>query len=87
VRLSLTTMRFYDEVRPLDGVPLPKRKRPSKAQVDQTISLIDALACLWDPDRYEDAYEKRLKRILPDKQKARRSRRPSVSRRPGPSTI
>jgi DNA end-binding protein Ku len=33
-RLSLTTLRFHDEVRELDGVPVPKRKRPPKAQVD-----------------------------------------------------
>jgi DNA end-binding protein Ku len=84
-RLSLTTMRFHDEVRPLDGVPIPKRKKPPKAQVDQTVALIEALSCPWDPERYEDAYEKRLKRILRDKRKGKTVKAPK--REPAPKPV
>lgn len=84
-RLSLSTMRFHDEVRPLKGVPVPRRKRPPKAQIDQTIALIEALSCPWDPERYEDAYEKRLKRILRDKRKGKTVKAPK--REPAPKPV
>ena len=85
-RLALTTMRFHDEVRPLDGVPRPKRKKsPAKKQLDQTLAVIEALSCDWDPDRYEDAYEKRLKKIVARKRKGETVKAPE--REPAPSAV
>ena len=83
-RLSLTTLRFHDEVRAVKDVPVPKRKRPSKKQVDQTVALIEALSCDWDPSRYEDEYEKRLKRILRDKRKGKTVKAPKREKAPKP---
>jgi DNA end-binding protein Ku len=67
-RLVLTTMRFHDEVRPISKVP-SSTKKAKKAQLDQAVKLIEALACPWDPERYEDDYERRLKRIIRAKEK------------------
>ena len=69
-RLTLTTMLFHDEVRPTKDVPTPrKRDVPAKREVDRAVALIAALACPWDPDRYEDRFTKRLKRIVQRKRK------------------
>jgi DNA end-binding protein Ku len=69
-RLVLTTLLRHDEVRPTDPVPAPTKKdKPTKKQVDQAVSLIETLSCPWDPSRYEDEYEKRLKAIIRKKEK------------------
>jgi DNA end-binding protein Ku len=69
-RLGLTTLLFHDEVRPTKGIPTPTKKdKPAKKEVDRAVALIEALACPWDPERYEDRYEKRLKQIVRRKSK------------------
>jgi DNA end-binding protein Ku len=84
-RLTLTTMRFHDEVRPAKGIPTPgKREKPSKKEVDQAVALIEALACPWDPERYEDAYQKRLKKIVREKSKGKTIEMPEAEKEPSP---
>jgi len=84
-RLTLTTLRWHDEVRPAGDVPTPtKRDRPAKKEVDQAVALIEALACPWDPDRYEDAYQKRLKTIVRQKSKGQAIEVPDEEREPSP---
>jgi DNA end-binding protein Ku len=69
-RLLLTTMLFHDEVRPVKDVPAPRKgDKPSKKEVDRAVALIEALACPWDPSRYEDTYEKRLKQVIQRKRR------------------
>src|SRR5690606_24185490 len=46
--LSLTTMRFHDEVRPTKGIDTGGRK-PAKKQLDQAVKLVEALSTDWDP--------------------------------------
>ena len=76
-RLTLTTMLFANEVRPTKGVATPgKRSKPSKQELDHAVEVIEALACPWDPDRYEDRYERRLKRILDRKRKGKTVKAP-----------
>ena len=82
--LTLTTMLFHDEVRVDQGRAEAggKKRRPPKQELDQTIALIEALSCPWDPSRYEDQYVKRLKRIAtqaegPDRQVAGAREEPS----------
>ena len=58
-RLALTTMLFHDEVRPTKDIETGGKK-PAKAQLDQTVALIEAMAVDWDPSRYEDRYRERL---------------------------
>jgi DNA end-binding protein Ku len=84
-RLTLTTLRFHDEVRPAKDVPTPtKRDKPAKQEVDQAVALIEALACPWDPDRYEDAYQKRLKKIVREKGKGKTIEMPESEKEPSP---
>jgi DNA end-binding protein Ku len=84
-RLVLTTLRWHDEVRPTKDVPTPtKRDKPAKKEVDHAVSLIEALASDWDPSRYEDSYEKRLKKIIRDKSKGKTIDMPETEKEPAP---
>jgi DNA end-binding protein Ku len=84
-RLVLTTMLFHDEVRPTKDVPKPTKKdRPAKKEVDEAVALIEALACPWDPSRYEDSFQKRLKQILRRKAKGQTVEVPEREKEPSP---
>jgi DNA end-binding protein Ku len=69
--LSLTTMRFHDEVRPTKGVPSASGKstKPSKKELDSAVAVIEALAADWRHDRYDDEYRKRVRKIVNRKRK------------------
>jgi DNA end-binding protein Ku len=84
-RLVLTTLLWHDEVRPAKDVPTPtKRDKPAKKEVDQAVALIDALSCPWDPERYEDDYEKRLRKIIQRKRKGQTIEVPEEEKEPSP---
>jgi DNA end-binding protein Ku len=84
-RLALTTLLFHDEVRDPSDLPTPgKRDKPARKAVDQTVKLIEALSCDWDPGRYEDRYEKRLKKVIREKQKGRTIEVPEPDRDASP---
>jgi DNA end-binding protein Ku len=84
-RLTLTTLRFHDEVRPTKGLPTPTKKdKPAKKEIDQAVALIEALACPWDPARYEDRYQQRLKRIVQRKRKGQTVEVREVEKEPSP---
>jgi len=81
--LSLTTMRFHDEVRPTKDVDTGGRK-PAKAQIDAAVALVEALAADWDPSRYTDYYRERLLEVIERKRKGKRIRAPKSSDAGGP---
>ncbi len=84
-RLVLTTLRWHDEVRVTKGIPTPtKRDKPAKKELDQAVALIEALAEDWDPSRYEDSYEKRLRKIIRDKSKGKTIEVPEEEKEPSP---
>src|SRR5437763_6730770 len=69
--LTLTTMRFHDEVRDTKGVSSPggKSTKPEKKELDAAVSLIEALGADWDPEEHEDRYRKRLQKVVNKKRK------------------
>jgi DNA end-binding protein Ku len=69
--LSLTTLRFHDEVRPTKDVPSASTKstKPSKRELDSAVALVEALGAAWRHERYEDEYRKRLRKIVNRKRK------------------
>src|SRR3954453_20791699 len=69
--LSLTTMRFHDEVRATKDVPSAggTSTKPVKKELDGAVELIEALGADWKPDRYEDLYRKRLQKVVNRKRK------------------
>jgi DNA end-binding protein Ku len=78
-------MRFHDEVRPAKPIPTGGSKKPAKKQVDQAIALIEALSTDWDPERYDDCYRERLRRVIEDKRKRRTIEAPQAEKEPPPA--
>ena len=69
-RLVLTTLLRHDEVRPTKPIPSPTKKdQPAKKEVDAAVELIESFSCDWDPSRYEDSFQKRLRAIVKKKAK------------------
>jgi DNA end-binding protein Ku len=81
--LALTTMLFHDEVRPTKPVPAGGKK-PSKAQLDQAVAIVDALSVDWDPTSYEDCYRERLRKVIDRKRKGATIEAPTAEREPKP---
>ena len=78
--LTLSTMRFSDEVRPtkgIGGVP----GRTAKKELDGAVMLIEALSVDWDPANYEDRYRKRLEAIVRSKRKGGEIKAPKIDQR------
>src|SRR3954469_15636716 len=71
--LTLTTMRFHDEVRSASAVPSAtgKTAKPTKKQLDAAVALIEALADDWDPSKHDDRYRKRLQKVVNQKRKGK----------------
>src|SRR3954466_14046479 len=67
--ISLTTMRFYDEVRTADEVGVDALPKAKKAEVDQAVTLVKSLQRDFDPNNYEDEHRKRLHAIIDKKRK------------------
>jgi DNA end-binding protein Ku len=82
--LTLSTMRFHDEVRPTKPVPTGGKK-PAKKELDQAVALIEALSADWDPENYEDCYRERLRRVIEDKRKRRTIEAPEPEKEPPPA--
>jgi DNA end-binding protein Ku len=67
--LTLTTMRFHDEVsspQDLDGEVFEeaKPKKPEKRELDMAKQLIESLTSDFDPDKYRDEYREELLDLL-----------------------
>jgi DNA end-binding protein Ku len=82
--LSLTTMRFHDEVRPTDGIA-PGGRKPAKDKIEQAVAVIESLGADWDPERYTDCYRERLQRVVKQKQKGERVKAPTEPEQPKPA--
>jgi DNA end-binding protein Ku len=84
--LSLTTMRFHDEVRPTKGIDTGSSRKAPKKQLDQAVKLIEGLSVDWDPSRYRDEYRKRLLDVIKRKKKGKRITVPEEEETPAPAT-
>jgi DNA end-binding protein Ku len=82
--LSITTMRFHDEVRPTDGIA-PGGRKPAKQKIEQAVAVIESLGADWEPERYTDCYRERLQRVVKQKQKGERVKAPTEPKQPKPA--
>src|SRR4051794_24506911 len=67
--LTLTTMRFHDEVsspQDLDGEVFEeaKPKKPQKRELEMATQLIESLTSSFEPDKYRDEYREELLDLL-----------------------
>jgi DNA end-binding protein Ku len=69
--LSLTTMRFADEIRDVKGVDTAggKTHRPKPKQLDAATAVIEELTDEFKPDQLKDRYRQRLQRVVARKSK------------------
>jgi DNA end-binding protein Ku len=81
--LALTTMLFHDEVRPTKEIPTGGKK-PSKKQLDGAVAIIEELSTEWQPERYQDCYRERLRRVIDAKRKRKTVHAPKPEREPSP---
>lgn len=72
--LTLTTMRFHDEVRAsgeiaegIDGAAVPTTE-----QIENAVAIIEELEVPFDPTRYRDEHRAHLERIIKRKQKGQK---------------
>ncbi|HEV2874142.1 MAG TPA: Ku protein [Thermoleophilaceae bacterium] len=82
--LSLTTMRFHDEVRPADGIA-PGGRKPAKDKIEQAVAVIESLGADWDPERYTDCYRQRLEKVVQQKKTGQKVKAPSEPKQPEPA--
>ena len=82
--LTLTTMRFADEVRPVSDVAAASGKstKPSKKELDAAVALIEALGAGWDPEKHEDRYRKALQKVVNRKRKGQKVEVPEERHEP-----
>jgi DNA end-binding protein Ku len=81
--LSLTTMRFPDEIRSAQDIDSGGRK-PARPALDAAVALVEALSVDWDPGAYEDRYRERLRAIVKDKEKGATIEAPEEEEEPAP---
>lgn len=83
--LSLTTMRFADELRSPDDVgaiPRGAKSKPTKREVDDAVALIGELTDAFEPTRYDDCHRVRLLRLIDEKRKSGEVRIPEPEPEP-----
>jgi DNA end-binding protein Ku len=78
--LTLSTMRFHDEVRATDGIA-GAGGRTKKAEVDRAVKMIEAMTIDWEPENYEDSYRKRLQAIVRSKRKGGEIKAPKAEKK------
>jgi DNA end-binding protein Ku len=86
--LTLTTMRFHDEVRDggdiaagLDGAP-----SPTAEQIENAIAIIAELDVPFEPARYKDEHRAHLESVIKRKQKGRKISVPAPAKPSEPAT-
>ena len=82
--LSLTTMRFADEIRSVKGIDTAdgKAHRPKPKQLNAATAVIEELTADWDPDRFKDRYRQRLQRVVSRKAKGKKITAPVAQATP-----
>lgn len=73
--LALTTMYFPDEVRSPDDLPDTDFEIKAEA-VENAIAVVRERSLEWDPERYDDCYRERLKRVIDSKRRGETIRSP-----------
>ena len=85
--LTLTTMLFADEVRATKDVDAATAKahKPTPEQLNAAVSVIEALAAEWDPDKHNDRYRDRLRKVVDRKRKGATIEIPEPREQPEPA--
>lgn len=85
--LSLTTMRFADELRDPHGtgaIPSGGASAPTTREIDDAVALIEEMTDAFEPDRYEDRHRERLLKLIEQKRKQGTVELPPIEPEPQP---
>ena len=82
--LTLTTLRFADEVRNPKDVEAATQKshKPARKELAAAVAVIEALTCEWEPDKHKDRYRARLRRVVDRKRKGETITAPDAGKAP-----
>ena len=69
--LTLTLLRFADELVDTGTLALPATTPIKKAELDMAKALVNTLASNWQPDKYTDDYRDNLMRIIKARSKGK----------------
>jgi len=69
--LTLTLLRFSDELVDTGTFSLPSSKQIRKNELDMAMALVNSLAAEWKPEKYTDEYRENLMRIIKAKSKGK----------------
>ncbi|HWF73797.1 MAG TPA: Ku protein [Solirubrobacteraceae bacterium] len=85
--LTLTTMLFADEIRPTKDIDAATQKahKPTRKELDAAVTLIEALASEFEPEKYKDEYRARLKRVVTRRGKGQTIAAPEKREEPTPA--
>ena len=70
-RLVLTMMRYADEVTEVPDAPAIEKQKVADRDLKLATQLIEALASEWEPEKYEDDYQKNLQEVIKRKLKGK----------------
>ncbi len=70
--IVLEQMRYHDEIRPKDGLKLPKAEA-TKKEVDIALALIEQLTATFEPTKFSDTYKKDVMNMIQAKAKGKKS--------------
>jgi len=68
--LILNTLRYADELRPIDDVEVPESLKAAKVQANEirmAERLIDDMTMKWDPEKFHDTYREDVMKMIEEK--------------------
>jgi DNA end-binding protein Ku len=74
--LTLNTLRFASEIRPVDELRLPVNEKLIPNEVNLALKLIEGMTAEFDPTKYHDTYSEDVKRLIEDKAKGQKRQAP-----------
>jgi DNA end-binding protein Ku len=86
--LSLTTMRFHDEVVDPDDVDLEKpKKAPGDREIEMAAKLVESLSAEFEPTKYKDTYREAVLELIERKAKGEEIELPEPERAEAPDDL
>ena len=74
--LTLNTLRFASEIRPVDELRLPVNEKLASNEVNLAMKLIEGMTVEFDPAKYHDTYSEDVKKLIDAKAKGQKRQAP-----------
>ena len=87
-RLLLVALRQADEVVTPEKLEAPPGEKPDAKELRLAEQLVSTLEGRFEPEKYHDEYQERVRRLIEAKARGRTiARRPAARRRPAPASL